>query len=312
MTITSEFDAYKRHSEIRTYRENSDRFLGLLAVQVSVLGQSNWDSLPDDVHDGTKLPVLGGLTHKDYLDAAAIWSAIQDEETLLKFIVMREGFNQGVGQFRDTVANTMGETLPISRHKASVEEIREIQRQRNQRAAIVMYLTGNRGLLSPLKGGAQLAMSKEDDVMYPFVNLSDTAPAFPSGSSFGQNVGELLQRIVLNRNQSTEFLYLMKPVTKEALDEMKEGKKGKAGRGEVMKKLEVLRAYGVLKAFLEVNDLMIYISNPLVGNNDNLPLLVKSQELMLKDLTRVMWLVEQGYFSRKEVSLLLALPFSSK
>ncbi|MDH5533613.1 MAG: hypothetical protein OEX81_04260 [Candidatus Pacebacteria bacterium] len=300
-----------RTKEIECYRRNSALFMSVLAAQVSVLGQENWVNLPQDTHDDSKLPILAGLTHKDYLDGAAIWSAIKDEETLLKFIVMREGFNQGIGQFRDTVANTMGDTLPISRHKASVEEIRNIQKQRDQRAAIVMYLTGNRGLLSPLKGGAQVVMSKKDDVMYPFVNLSDTSPAFPSGSSFGQNVGELLQRTLFNRNQSTEFLYLMKPIKKQDLDEMKEGKKGKEGRAEVLKKLEVLRAYGVLKTALEVASLGISIVNPLVSNLDNIPLLRNAQLKLVEDKDIVIWLGTNGYLSIEEIELLIALKIPS-
>jgi hypothetical protein len=295
-----------RKEQITKFRNNSDHFLQLLAVQVSVLGQENWQSLPDDTHNDEVLPFLTGLTHKDYLDGPNLWSAISDEETLLQFIVMTEGFKGGVSKVRDIIAKMMGETLTVSRHNTSIDEIKEIQRKRDQDSVVAIYLTGNRNLQSPLKPGIQLMM-REEDVMYPFINLSDTKPAFPSGSSIKQNLGELLQRTLLNRTRSNEYLYLMKPITNQALEEMKESKKGKLGRKEVMTKLEVLRAYGVFKTLMAVAGIDPLLTNPLFANSDNFPLLKKSQQVLSDNLDQVAWLADQGYFNLAEIKLFLTI-----
>jgi hypothetical protein len=299
-----------RKERIDQLRRNSDWFLKMLAVQVNVLGRENWVGLPEDTHNDEVLPFLAGFTHKDYVDGPNLWEAIPDEDILLKYIVLTEGFSRGFGQIRDVFANAMAESLPVSRHATGAQEMKRIQAQRDQDAAVAIFMTGNRGLTSPLKPGVQLMMGKQD-VLYPFVNLSDTPPAFPSGSDLSQNVGELLQRTLLNRGRSTEYLYLMKPITRLALDEMKEGKKGKVARAEVMGKLEVLRAYGVLKTALEVASLGLTVVNPLVNNLDNIPLLRKAQYTLVDDKDRVLWLAEKGYFPIEEIKLLFALRIPS-
>jgi hypothetical protein len=48
----------------------------------------------------------------------------------------------------------------------------------------------------------------DQDIIYPFVSLADHAPVFPSGSSPGKNVGEILNRVVFKRHSSHEFLYI--------------------------------------------------------------------------------------------------------
>lgn len=291
-------------------RRNSDWFLKMLDVYVTVIGQENWQGLSNDVHNEDRLPFLAGLTHKDYVDGPNLWTAIQDPDTFLKYVVMTEGFSGGVGVIRDRVAQLMGETLPVSRHSTSSDEIKAIQSQRDQDAAIVLYLTGNRNLLSPLKPGIQMMMGKQDSI-YPFVNLSDTKPAFPSGSSFKQNIGELLNRTIVNRQSSTEYLYLLRPITKQALEEMKEGKKRKEGREEVLKKLEVLRAYGVLKMAIEIATLGVSVVNPLVNNLDNIPLMKKAQMTLVDETERVVWLASRGYFDITELKLLMAIDVPS-
>lgn len=288
-------------------RRNSARFLKMLAIQVVVMGQENWHGLDEVVHDDRRLPFLAGLTHKDYVDGPNLWPAISDPETLLQFVVMTEGFSDGLEKIRAVFANSMGSILTVSRHNTSTEELRAIKSQRTADSAVVLYLTGNRLLTSPLKPGFQLMM-EEDDALYPFVNLSDTKPSFPSGSTFYQNVSQVAQRVLLNRMKSTEFLYLLKPITKEAIEEMREWKRGKEGREEILKKMEIIRSYGVLKMALELS---LSGTNPLINNIENIPLLLRSQQILSEHNDRLLWLVEKGYLDFDEVKLLLALNITS-
>lgn len=295
--------------ETEKYRAFSDWFLKLFAIEVLVLGQENWESLPADSKNPEVMPVLGGLTHKDYVDGPVLWSAITDEEIMLQLVVMREGFSGGLNQVRNLVLDKIAPGLQLSRHEPGAEQIKNIQTQGKKESAVGLFLSGNRNLTSPLKGGLTTLM-REPDKLYPFINLADRSPVFPSGSTLGQNAGELINRVLIKRQQAHEFLYLMKPLTKANLDELAESKKSKAGRLEILAKLEIIRAYGVLKTFIEVAKLGLVGANPLLQNTDNLPLLKQSQKLLQEDVARTEWLLEKGYFAGDDLKLMLTFIFA--
>lgn len=294
--------------EIEKYRAFSDWFLKLFAIEVIVMGQENWETLPDDAKKPGVMPILGGLTHKDYVDGPVLWSAITDEEVMLQVVIMREGFSGGLNQIRNLVLDKIAPGLPLSRHEPGAEQIKNIQAQGEKGSAVGLFLSGNRKLTSPLKGGLTTLM-RGQDLFYPFINLADETPVFPSGSTFGQNVGELVNRVLIKRQLAQEFLYLMKPLTKSNLNELAGDKKSKLGRLEILAKLEVIRAYGVLKTFIEVAKLGLAATNPLLHNPDNLPLLIQAQKLLQEDGARTEWLLQMGYFSSEDLRLMLTFNF---
>lgn len=296
--------------EIEKYRGFSDWFLKMFAIEAVVLGEENWNSLSDDAHCDNTMPVLAGMTHKDYIDGPVLWQALTDEEILLQIVVMREGFSGGFKEIRNVVSNKVAPSLQLSRNGTGLEQLKTIQAQGEKDSAVALFLSGNRKLTSPLKGGITTIM-RDQDVMYPFVNLSDHSPVFLSESTMWQNTKQLLNRAIFNRVNSQEFLYLMKPLSRQNIDELAEGKKGKVGREEILEKLEVIRAYGVLKTFIEVAKINQTSANPLLHNSDNLPLLVKSQAKLLSDATRVEWLLQQGYFEASDLKTMLSLVFGN-
>lgn len=294
------------NKEVENHRDFSDWFLSLFAVQVIVLARENWQDLEYSVNNPGVMPIAAGLTHKDYMDGPVLWQAIP-ADTWLKLVVMKEGFfTGGLKGIRNEFLQRIAPGLPLSRKGAGAEEFRAIQEAGQDQSVVAVFLSGNRNLTSPLKGGVNSIM-RQQDIMYPFVNLSDQEPIFPSGSSFTQNLGELASRVVFNRKTSHEFLYLMKPLTKPQLEAMAEGKVSKEGRAEILAKLEVLRAYGVLKTFIEVAKLGLAAANPLLNNADNLPLFALAQQRLKDEVKRVKWLVKHEYFDKDEVVRMLAL-----
>lgn len=294
--------------EIERYRSFSNWFLKMFAIEAVVLGQENWESLPEVANNDGTMPILAGLTHKDYIDGPVLWQALSDEEIMLQIVVMREGFSGGFKELRNLFSNRVAPSLQLSRNGAGREELKTIQERGEKDSAVALYLSGNRKLTSPLKGGITTLM-RDQDVMYPFVNLADHAPVFLSESTIKQNARQLLDRAVLKRVDSQEFLYLMKPLSRQNIDELAEGKRGKVGREEILQKLEVIRSYGVLKTFIEVAKLDQASTNPLLHNADNLPLFIKSQTKLLSDSVRVEWLYTQGYFEADDLKIMLSLVF---
>lgn len=296
--------------EVEKYRNFSDWFLKMFAIEVVVLGQENWEGLSDDAHHDGVMPVLAGMTHKDYVDGPVLWSALSDEEIMLRIVVMREGFSGGFKEIRNVVSNQVAPSLQLSRNGTGLEELKEIQLQGERNSAVGLFLSGNRKLTSPLKGGITTIL-RGQDTMYPFVNLSDHSPVFLSESTMWQNTKQLVNRSILKRTDSQEFLYLMKPLSKKEIDQLAEGKKGKVGREEILEKLEVIRAYGILKTFIEVAKIGAASCNPLLHNADNLPLLIKSQQKILSDINRVEWLLNRGYFDGNDLKIMISLAFNS-
>lgn len=296
--------------EIEKYRGFSDWFLKMFAIEVVVLGQENWDGLSEDAHNDGVMPVLAGMTHKDYVDGPVLWSALSDEEIMLRVVVMREGFSGGFKEIRNVVSNRVAPSLQLSRNGTGLEELKTIQSQGEKNSAVALFLSGNRKLTSPLKGGITSIMRGQDQ-MYPFVNLADHSPVFLSESTMWQNTKQLVDRAILNRVNSHEFLYLMKPLSRKDIDGLAEGKKGKLGREEILQKLEVIRAYGILKTFIEVAKTGIAACNPLLHNSDNLPLLIKSQNVILSDVARVKWLLDEGFFDDSDLKMMLSLVFNA-
>lgn len=296
--------------EIEKYRGFSEWFLKMFAIEVVVLGQENWDGLAEDAHNEGVMPVLAGMTHKDYVDGPVLWSALSDEEIMLRVVVMREGFSGGFKEIRNVVSNKVAPSLQLSRNGTGLEELKSIQAQGEKDSAVALFLSGNRKLTSPLKGGITSIMRGQDQ-MYPFVNLADHSPVFLSESTMWQNTKQLVNRAVLNRVNSHEFLYLMKPLSRQDIDELAEGKKGKVGREEILQKLEVIRAYGILKTFIEVAKTGLAACNPLLHNPDNLPLLIKSQQVIFSDVKRVEWLLAHDYFNESDLKIMLALAFGT-
>lgn len=292
--------------EIKKYRDFSDWFLKMFAIQVLVLSQDNWSTLSDDAKNEGTMPVLAGLTHKDYVDGPVLWSALTDEEILLQIVVMREGFNGGMKGLRNIISNQVAPSLQLSRNGTGAEELKAIQASGEKNSAVGLFLSGNRKLTSPLKGGITSLM-RSGDVMYPFVNLSDHSPIFLSESTLTQNAKQLIDRAILDRAASREFLYLLKPLTRDNIDELAEGKKSKAGREEILEKLEIIRAYGVLKTFIEVAKFGYPGANPLLQNPDNLPLLVKSKQKLMSNLDKVGWFLNRGYFAETDLRLMFAI-----
>ncbi len=292
--------------EIEKYRNFSSWFLKMFAIEAMVLSEENWDSLPQAARNDGTMPILAGMTHKDYVDGPVLWQALSDEEILLQIVVMREGFSGGFKEIRNLISNKVAPALQLSRNGTGLEELKTIQERGEKNSAVALYLSGNRKLTSPLKGGITTIM-RDQDVMYPFVNLSDHSPVFLSESTMMQNAKQLLDRALLKRVESREFLYLMKPLSRQNIDDLAEGKRGKVGREEILQKLEVIRAYGVLKTFIEVAKLNQASTNPLLHNEDNLPLFIKSQAKMLSDFARVEWLLNQGYFDTNDLKIILSL-----
>lgn len=294
--------------EIERYKEFSDWFLKLFAIQVLVLGNENWDDLPVDAATEGVLPILAGLTHKDYVDGPVLWAALADIDLLLHLVVMKEGFSGGLNEIRSLVSSKVAPTLTLSRNSTGANEIKRIQAIGDENGAVGLFLSGNRRLTSPLKGGVTTLM-RPNDTFYPFVNLSDKEPVFPSGSGLVKNASELFSRLIFDRQTSTEFLYLLKPLKKEEIDFLAEGKKSKAGREEILAKLEVIRAYGILKMFLEVTNLSLAVINPLLQNSDNWPLLLWAKKHLQDNHEKTEWLVKSGYFSSEDLLKMLALDF---
>lgn len=294
------------NKEAQNYRDFSDWFLKLFAVQVLVLAQENWQDLAYSVNNPGVMPVAAGLIHKDYIDGPVLWRAIP-ANTWLKLVVLREGFfTGGLKGLRNELLQRIAPGLPLSRKGAGAEEFRLIQEAGQDQSVMGVYLSGNRNLTSPLKGGVNSIM-RQQDIMYPFVNLSDQEPIFPSGSSFAQNLREVASRAVFNRKTSHEFLYLMKPLTKPQLEAMAEGKVSKEGRAEILAKLEVLRACGVLTTLIEVAKLGLAATNPLLNNADNLLLLMMAQQRIKDETKRLKWLVRHDYLEKDQVTPMLAL-----
>jgi len=304
-------DNLAKQIEIKKHILFSKAFLWALSVQFLVLAEENWKDLPKFIEDDKVLPILGGLTHKDHIDALALRFIIENNY-LLQSAVLKEGFAGGFSNnLKALVANFLTRKLLLSRHNLTLGQIKNIRAQRDKKSAVSFFLTGNRNLMSDLKGGVSFLM-EQNDVFLPFTILSDTKPVFPSGSNFRQELPifikrttlQKIKRTILRKEKSKEFLSLMPPISKEEIDLMGLGLRRGAKRKEIVQKLEVLRAYGVLKLVLETTNRG---ESPLFKNQENLPLFEKSQQILKLDKDRVGWMVENNYFSQKEVAEVLAL-----
>lgn len=333
--------------EIRKREFFNRFFLWALGVNVIALGEEhNWDELTAEALEENLYMLIVFLTHKDYIDGS-VALASTDYEVEQKMIVQKEGFDgkgfEGGGQdldgrlgiIRKWIAQIIAPTILLS--KKTNPELLKKEKERilnnlEPGVAITLFPTGTRNLLAPILGGVDF-MVTEDMVIPLGIMLSDTKPIFASKQTVIENIKSLFSRIFNKRETSNEFILKINGLTsadyqrmsdleneervkrdletstKERIEKNKRRKKATA-------KLEVFRAYGVLKLFYLVG--LGYPDkelNPLLENEDNIPLLQKSYALLEEAGESLVWLCENTtpssgdtntYLDREELLEILA------
>lgn len=284
-------------------------FLWSLGVSVIILeNDDNWGELMEQASKEDLDVLITFLTHKDYIDGSVAIATTYDEITQ-KMIVQGEGFNTRMGKVRNIIARIFAPTILLSkssRPKQLQEEMAQILSNLDENTAITLFPTGTRDLVARILAGIDFMIT--DEMVIPLgIMLSDTEPIFASKETFSDNLKSLFGRLFTDRRESREFVLKMNGLNSDDYERMTEGKeRGRRRRQNIIGKLEMLRAYGVLKMLVLIKEQYPEEEpHPLLQNEDNLPLIKQSYELLSQVNNNLEWLYDHTTDSSKDTKSFL-------